>query len=309
MRIAEAINLSLNQLMKENSNLYIVGEDILDPYGGAFKVTKSLSTNFKDRVLTTPISEASIVGFSTGMATSGKKVIVEIMFGDFLSLAFDQILNQISKFVWVYNDITMPLIIRTPMGGGRGYGATHSQSIEKHFCGIGGLNVISINQYSNIHQLYSSALKSNKPTLIIENKTLYGKQYLSNEKLKNFNNPDIICLTYGGMVDVCMSSSNEVYENDEIETNVIPIEKLNPFDYLSITQMTKKCKKFLIVEESGGGWGFNEICKSSLAGIDGIKIETLSGPSHPIPSSKEWELNLMPNKNKIKNKIVKLYQS
>ena len=98
MRVVEKINKVLERLMNKNKDLYIVGEDILDPYGGAFKVTKGLSTKFKDRVLTTPISEASIIGFSAGLALSQKKVIAEIMFGDFLTLTLDQIVNHISKF-------------------------------------------------------------------------------------------------------------------------------------------------------------------------------------------------------------------
>ena len=103
------------------------------------------------------------------------------MFGDFLTLAFDQIINHISKFIWVYNNIKLPIIIRTPMGGGRGYGSTHSQSIEKHFCGISGIKVLCINQFSNLKKIYSEALNSNMPTLIIENKILYGKQFLKTD--------------------------------------------------------------------------------------------------------------------------------
>ena len=176
MRHIDAINTTLKNLMTKNSDLYIIGEDIIDPYGGAFKVTKNLSSLFPDRVLSTPISEAAIIGFGSGMAMNGKKIIVEIMFGDFLSLGFDQILNNVSKFKWLYNDIKMPLIIRAPMGGYRGYGATHSQSIEKHFCGIPNLNVLSLDRYSDINNMFVNSLKSETPTLIIENKTLYSME-------------------------------------------------------------------------------------------------------------------------------------
>ena len=307
MRIVEKLNNTLHELMNENNDLFIIGEDILDPYGGAFKVTKGLSTKFPERVITTPISEGSIVGFSTGLAMSNKKVIVEIMFGDFLTLAFDQIINHISKFIWVDNNIKLPIIIRTPMGGGRGYGSTHSQSIEKHFCGISGIKVLCINQFSNLKKIYSEALNSNMPTLIIENKILYGKQFLNNPILQNKKNPDIICVTYGGSIETCIQSAEETYKEDEIDTEIYPIEKLSPFDYSEISKLTKKCKKFLFVEESGSGWGFNDICKASLAGIDGIKFETISGSDHPIPSSKEWELNLMPNKERISRKLRELF--
>ena len=133
-RFGELINHFFHKLAAEKKNVLFFGEDIVDPYGGAFKITKNLQTKYKTRVFSTPISEATIVGMSSGLAIEGFKPIVEIMFGDFLSLAFDQILNNLSKFHSMYNEsVKVPLIIRTPMGAGRGYGPTHSQSIEKFF--------------------------------------------------------------------------------------------------------------------------------------------------------------------------------
>ena len=122
----------------------MLGEDILDPYGGAFKVTRGLSTDFPTRVRTTPISEAAIAGVSAGLALAGFRPIAEIMFGDFLALCFDQIANHISKYGAMYDGAaTCPVVIRTPSGGGRGYGPTHSQSLEKHFLGIPHLRVVA----------------------------------------------------------------------------------------------------------------------------------------------------------------------
>ena len=106
--------------------IILLGEDISDPYGGGFKVTKGLSTLFPNRVLNTPISEPSIVGVATGIALRGLHPILEIMFGDFLTLCADQIINHASKFEWMYNkNVKVPLVIRVPMGGYRGYGPTH----------------------------------------------------------------------------------------------------------------------------------------------------------------------------------------
>src|SRR5689334_10563845 len=102
MRVVESINRALHDLMEANRQLVVMGEDVLDPYGGAFKVTKGLSTAYKDRVWTTPISEGGIVGMAAGMALKGKPVIVELMFGDFIALAADQIINHVAKFRWMY---------------------------------------------------------------------------------------------------------------------------------------------------------------------------------------------------------------
>src|SRR3990167_105753 len=144
MKYIESINQSLLELLQNDSRVYLLGEDILDPYGGAFKATKGLSTAFPDRVLTTPISEAGIVGMAIGMSMRGLRPIVEIMFGDFLTLAADQIINSACKFPWMYNgQVEVPIVIRAPMGGYRGYGPTHSQTLETLFLNVPGLTIVA----------------------------------------------------------------------------------------------------------------------------------------------------------------------
>ena len=299
MRVVEEINSTLNKLMAKNKDLVIIGEDILDPYGGAFKATKGLSTKYPKRVITTPVSEASIIGFACGLAMQKKPVIAEIMFGDFLSLAFDQIINHISKFIWMFNNTNIPLIIRTPMGGGRGYGPTHSQSIEKHFCGIPGLNIIAIDQFMDLEKIYSDIFKSKKPTLLIENKILYGKELKKEFKFLNHNKPDVICVTYGSSVEICINSAKKLMEEEEILVEVFPVRQLNPINGDSIKNLKKRSKKFLFVEESVGGWGFAEVCSSFLVGSNDIDVAYVTGPNHPIPSSKKWELKVLPNEDKV----------
>jgi pyruvate/2-oxoglutarate/acetoin dehydrogenase E1 component len=307
MRVVQAINNTLHKLMSEYKDLIIIGEDILDPYGGAFKATKGLSTIYPKRVITTPVSEESLIGFASGLAMQKKPVIVEIMFGDFLGLAFDQIINHISKFIWIFNDVSIPLIIRTPMGGGRGYGPTHSQSIEKHFCGISGLNVIAINQFMNIEKVYFNSMKSQKPVLLIENKILYGRELKKDFKFPNHDKPDVTCVTYGGSVEICVNAAKKILEREEIVVEVFPIRQLSPINGDLIKNLKKKSKKFLFVEEAGGGWGFSEVCSSYLVGGDNIEVEFVTGPNHPIPSSKNWELNVLPNENRILKAIINLF--
>ncbi len=140
--VLESLNAALLAAMKLDDRVLLLGEDILDPYGGAFRVTKGCSTAFPDRVLTTPISEAGLGGVCAGLALRGLKPVLEIMFGDFVTLLADQIINHISKFRWMYNDsVDLPLVIRAPMGGRRGYGPTHSQTLEKLYLGVPGLTV------------------------------------------------------------------------------------------------------------------------------------------------------------------------
>src|SRR3972149_2662605 len=138
--VLEALNRGLHQAFAQDARVYLIGEDLLDPYGGAFKVSKGLSTKDPDRVWTSPVSEAAIVGVAAGMALRGLRPVVEIMFGDFSTLIADQVINSLSKFAEMYNgQVEVPVVIRTPMGGRRGYGPTHSQTMEKLFLGVPGL--------------------------------------------------------------------------------------------------------------------------------------------------------------------------
>ncbi len=139
-----SLNRALHRAFAEDERVYLIGEDLLDPYGGAFKVARGLSTAYPGRVLTTPVSEAGILGVGTGMALRGLRPVVEVMFGDFVTLIADQLVNHAAKFRAMYNgQVAVPLVVRTPMGGRRGYGPTHSQSLEKLFLGVPGLRVLA----------------------------------------------------------------------------------------------------------------------------------------------------------------------
>jgi acetoin:2,6-dichlorophenolindophenol oxidoreductase subunit beta len=177
--VLDSINSGLHRSMEADPCVYMIGEDILDPYGGAFKATRGLSSKYPERVWTAPISEGGMVGVAAGMALRGLRPVVEIMFGDFLTLAADQLINHAAKFRWMYNDqVKVPLVIRTPMGGRRGYGPTHSQSLEKFFLGTPGLSVIAPGPFAvdGIDPgkfLESAILETEDPILFIENKLLY----------------------------------------------------------------------------------------------------------------------------------------
>ena len=173
--VLESLNLALHEAMKADERVYVIGEDILDPYGGAFKVTAGLSSNYPQRVLSTPVSEAGIIGLAIGMALRGLLPVIEIMFGDFLLLAADQIMNSLVKFPWMYGkEVATPLVIRTPMGGRRGYGPTHSQTLEKHFLGIPGLRILAPTSFGNPGELLRDAILNDElPVLFIENKLQY----------------------------------------------------------------------------------------------------------------------------------------
>jgi acetoin:2,6-dichlorophenolindophenol oxidoreductase subunit beta len=171
-----SLNRAMHRAMERDPRVHLIGEDLLDPYGGAFKFSKGLSSRFEGRVWTTPISEAAIVGVSVGMALRGLRPVAEMMFGDFLTLAADQIVNHAAKFRWMFNDqVRVPMVIRAPMGARRGYGPTHSQTLDKHFLGVPGLWVVSPSIFGDPGVLLEQAIAHEDPVLFIESKTCYGR--------------------------------------------------------------------------------------------------------------------------------------
>jgi 2-oxoisovalerate dehydrogenase E1 component len=150
-RVAQQLNGFYRDWLQNDETAFFIGEDIEDPYGGAFKISKGFTTAFAPRARTTPISEAAISGVGIGLSISGRRAFVEIMFGDFITYAFDQIINNASKMFHMYNqNLACPVIIRTPMGGRRGYGPTHSQSLERFLIGIDNCCTISLNSLAAV---------------------------------------------------------------------------------------------------------------------------------------------------------------
>jgi len=329
----DAIYNSLKKLLADNENSMLIGEDIetqneYNPgeYGGAFKVSKDLSTLFPGRVRNTPISEAAIVGIGTGLSLGGFTAVVEIMFGDFLTLTLDQFLQHASKFKLMYGaDIDLPLVVRTPMGGYRGYGPTHSQSIEKHFLGIPAVDVIALNHRVNPGIIYDALLKSvNRPTLMIENKIAYtlkghsdlvdGFTYeISNEEVPSLKISteieDIDCLIvgYGGALLQIEKAIGVLFDEEEILCNVFCPSKISSVNIAPIAEELNKTKNLLIVEEgsSVASWGSELIARLAEYGIGDLNIQRLSNDT-VIPCSLPAELDLLPSGARIIEKVKKL---
>ena len=309
MRVVEKINEALHELLERDPAIYVLGEDILDPYGGAFKATKGLSERFPERVRTTPISEAGIVGVATGLAIRGRPAIVEIMFGDFLCLAMDQLLNHASKLAWVYNDqIQVPLIVRTPMGGRRGYGATHSQSLEKHFCGMPGLTVLAVHPYGDPGDVLRRAYELCSPVLVIENKTMYGRGVADVAELPRAERPDIGIVAYGGMVEPAVAAANRLRDEEELDAEVLALTQISPFPKAALLELAARTPRILTVEEATEGWGFASECAHALVNSK-ISFDSLAAPAHPIPSSRSWEFAILPDADAVFGAALRLYDA
>ncbi len=329
-RCVESLNLGLRDSMRQLNDIILLGEDIRDPYGGAFKVTKGLTTEFPDRILNTPISEAGIMGLAVGLAMGGIKPVVEIMFGDFVTLCFDQILNHAVKFSWMYaGQVQIPVLLRMPMGGGRGYGATHSQSLEKYLTGIPNLRVLALSKIHSANLLISNILKNiNSPTVLIENKKMYGERlYIEeNEKINIFyviekggifpvykltidkdEIADAVIITYGGSVDIAMEAARELMMQDELLVDIIVHTQISPVDMETMLEYIGECINIVSLEEGTlrNGWGA-EIIAQLAEKLEDKKYARIAALDCVIPCGVELESNVLPNKDKVVEEIRRI---
>jgi 2-oxoisovalerate dehydrogenase E1 component len=317
-RVVNRIYAGLRTAMEQDERVILLGEDIEAPYGGAFKVTKDLSLRFPGRVRNTPISELSITGISNGLALHGMRPVTEIMFGDFVMLAADQWINHAAKFQYMYaGQVTVPLILRTPMGGKRGYGPTHSQSLEKHLLGVPGTRVLALHNRYDPALVYSTLLKEiDCPTLVIENKVLYGDSasaeavagyqwfhsshrfpisYMRTDRIA-----DLTILCMGGMLpDVEKAVEQLFWEHDRIADVICPLQ-LFPFQAEAILPIVQQSGRLLLIEEGHGFCGFTAEVLAELYERDAsLKIRRLySHPQH-VPASKPLELEVLPKISRI----------
>lgn len=292
--------------MAADERVMFWGEDVLDPYGGAFKVSRGLSDRFGERVVSTPISEAAIVGIAAGRAMRGFPTVVEIMFGDFMTLCADQIVNHASKLPWVYNDqVRVPLVIRTPMGGHRGYGATHSQSLEKMFCGIPGLTVLAIHPYADPGDLLHEAIAMEAPVLFLEQKILYGRflDTLPPAPRK----PDIALVCYGTMVEFATRAAEQLSRQEEIFCKVVPVTQIWPIEKAALVEAVAPAESVLVLEEGSEGYGFGGECARLLAGL-GTPIAFVAAKSHAIPNSRAYEERMLPSVDGIVAEAIRLFE-
>ncbi len=328
MTYLERLNNALHELLSSRDDVLIIGEDIKDPYGGAFKVTKGLSESYPSKVFGTPISEASIVGIATGLALQGFRPIVEIMFGDFTTLIVDQILNSASKFGLMYgSNVKVPLVVRTPMGGGRGYGPTHSQSIEKLFFGMPGVKVVSPSLAHDPKEILFKSILDDSVTIFIEAKDLYTAELLNkgngnlNIKQKNINNneiaivdnfsddkPDIVIISYGQLSKDIIILMQEFIEEEINIRAIFPSEITNITFISDLVDIMKPQVGILICEPGAGNFGWNaEVLKCLYYNCEIIrnrKISCLSAKDYIIPASKEHEGDIIVNIKKIKDEIL-----
>jgi len=318
----QAIYEALREALIEDKKVVLIGEDI-GVYGGAFGVTKGLLEEFGDeRIIDTPISEASIVGLALGASLVGIKPVVEIMFMDFITLCIDQILNHITKLKYIYggkDEVTVPLVIRTPAGAGRRYGASHSQNLEKLFMGMPGLKIVAPSTPFTAKGLLKAAIADPNPVLFIEGKLLYsktgevpeGKYFIPIKEGRIVQEgQDLTILSYLHTVALAIEAAS-ILEKDGIKVEVIDLQTLSPLPWELIKASLHKTKKIIVVEEGTLTCGIGaEIC----ARLTSECFWDLDAPPQrvatedlPIPYSPPLEDAAVPSLEKILLAVEKIF--
>jgi 2-oxoisovalerate dehydrogenase E1 component beta subunit len=316
----EAIREGLWEEMERDPNVFCIGEDIAE-YGGAFKVTAGFLEKFgAQRVVDTPISEAGIVGAAIGAGLMGLRPVAEMQFADFISCGFDQIVNFAAKCRYRWN-APVPIVVRSPSGGGIHGGPFHSQNPEMWFVRTPGLKVVCPSTAYDAKGLIKSAVRDNDPVIFFEHKGLYRriKEELPAEE---FTVPigkakvvregrDLSIVTYGAMVWTAIEVADKLAE-EGASVEIVDLRTLMPLDRDTVCASVKKTGKVLLVHEdtrTGGMAGelAASITENVFEYLDG-PILRVTAPDTPVPFSPPLEEAFLPNAEKVLEKARWLYR-
>jgi pyruvate/2-oxoglutarate/acetoin dehydrogenase E1 component len=309
MSYTEALREALAEELERDPAVFLMGEDIAR-YGGAFGVTRGLLDRFgPQRVINTPISEGSFVGVAVGAAVAGSRPVVEIMFMDFITLAMDQLVNQAAKLHYVFGKgVQCPLVVRTPGGGGRCYGPTHSQSLEAWFTHAPGIKVVAPATPADAKGLLKSAVRDGNPVLFVEHKMLYGRRGPVPEDA-DFTVPIGVARVVGSGKDLTIVAWSAMAAEAEkalpalaesgVKAELIDLRTLSPLDSATVAASVKKTGRALIVEEGCKTGGLSaeigfQIFERAYEYLD-APIRRLAAPDVPVPASPVLEAAMRPD--------------
>jgi 2-oxoisovalerate dehydrogenase E1 component beta subunit len=310
----EAVRQGIWEEMERDPNVFLIGED-LGVYGGAFKVTQGMLERFGEkRVVDTPISESGIIGAAIGASYMGLRPVAEIQFADFITCAFDQIVNFAAKCRYRWN-APAPIVVRAPSGGGIHGGPFHSQNPEAWFTHVPGLKVVTPATAYDAKGLIKSAIRDNDPVLFFEHKLLYrrvkdelpeGEYTVPLGKAAVFRaGTDISLITYGAMVYVAREAAEKL-EEEGISLEIIDLRTLMPLDMETVLASVRKTSKAIVLHEDTltGGFGgeiASRLMESAFEYLD-APVVRIASPDTPVPFSPTLEAAFLPDARKVAEK-------
>ncbi len=312
LTFSQALREALREEMERDARVLVIGEDI-GVYGGVFKVTDGLLAQFgPQRVRETPISEGGFVGAAVGMAITGYRPVVEIMFVDFAFVAADSIFNQAAKLRSMSGGrLAAPMVIRTQQGGGRGNGAQHSQSLEALFAHVPGLKVVLPSTPYDAKGLLTSAIRDHNPVMFIEHKLLYPikgpvpeTEYTIPLGLADIKREghDVTLITYSRTVHLALAAASQLIQ-EGISVEVLDLRSLVPLDRAAILRSAQKTGRVVIAHEAhrfcGVGAEIAAMLQEELFGRLRAPVLRVAAKDVPIPVAQSLELLVLPQEHDI----------
>ena len=305
---SEAIREALAEAMTADDRVFMLGEDV-GVYGGAFGVSGDLVHRFgAERVRDTPISELGIVGAAVGAAIAGMRPIVEIQFSDFTCQAMDQIVNQAAKIHFMLGgEVSVPMVLRTPLGSGTGAAAQHSQSLEAWFAHVPGLKVVMPSNAADAKGLLLAAIDDPNPVVFLEHKLLYrtkgpvpegaGRVPLGRTFVRR-EGADLTIVATGVMVGRSLEAAERL-SGEGIEATVVDPVTLTPLDEAPILDAVRRTGRVLLVQEAPKHGGYMSEIAARIAGSSALysleaPIQRLCGLDAPMPYAPALESAMVP---------------
>jgi 2-oxoisovalerate dehydrogenase E1 component beta subunit len=320
--LLQAIGDGLAEEMRSDETVMVLGEDV-GRAGGVFRVTQGLQDEFgAGRVVDTPLAESLIVGAAIGLSVNGMRPVAEIQFGDFITPAFDQIVNEAARFYYRSNGAwNCPITIRVPYGAVHGGGLYHSQSIEAWFCNTPGLKVVAPTFPADAKGMLKSAIRDPNPVLFLEHKRTYRllKEDVPDEDYEvpigearvHREGDDITVVSYGFMLHTVLEVSEKLSAEHGVEAEVVEPRTLYPLDKEKILRSAKKTGKFLVVVEANltgsvAGEISAVVAREAFEWLD-APVMRLGAPDVPAaPFAKPMMDNFVPDAGKIEKAMLEL---
>ena len=312
LRFVRAVNLALADAMAEDPTVILIGEDVGEA-GGSFGASKGLRDRFGPlRVRDTPISEAAIAGAAVGAAMSGLRPVLEIMFMDFTTLAMDALVNQAAKARFMFGgQISIPLVLRAPHGGGLGAGPQHSQCLEAWFAHVPGLKVVCPSTPQSAYGLLRAAIQDPDPVVFVENKALYAMKAEAPDALPILKigdaatlreGRDVTIVSYGAMVHTALKAAHMLQESG-VEAEVIDLQTLQPWDEATVLASLTRTHRLVVAHEAVEAFGVGAEIAARVGEIGFDELDApiirVGAPFMPSPFSKALETRYTPSADRI----------
>jgi acetoin:2,6-dichlorophenolindophenol oxidoreductase subunit beta len=304
-----AICDALDEEMARDERVVFFGEDVAAA-GGVFAVTPGLYEKYgSERVFDTPIAELALTGAAFGSAVCGLRPVIEIMFGDFLTLSMDSLINQAAKFWYISNEqASVPLVVRSAIGAGGRFGAIHSQTPVSWFMGVPGLKIVCPSTPADAKGLLKAAIRDDNPVLFFEHKRLYGRKGVVHEDVVPIGvaavvrpGTDVTIVSVMKTVHDCLAAA-ETLAGYRIDAEVIDLRTVRPLDVDTLAQSVEKTGRLLIVEEGPrtGGWAGEVLASIVERSIGDVEVAwRITTADTPIPYSPPLEDAFLPSPESI----------